>query len=226
MLRIPLLAAALYGVSIAISLFEWHELPVIWKLLILGFILLGAYSLTYSQVVLPAIRVSQEVTKLIMGFLLPALIEGYRKAHPGNYTLRANLMFVSHRIRRGWPPREPKLRIDYATEDYGAGERALEWAGEMGAVGRCVVRKNVIFYDPIEDPEAVGGMTGTHLDLTKHLKSIVSVPVFRWNDPAKGKVIAVLSMDSESLIGVSGFKSQELHSIAMQTAATIGKILP
>ncbi len=222
-----LLIALFNFFTVALSLFAFQDFNPMWKVLIL-FLSTGlAIYIWYRSIHLPVLKVKIEYAdSFISTMILPALITSYYEKNPGEYELRACVLRVRKKLVRRPPFRIPELLIQHCTPGYSDSELSLPWTGVMGACGRAASWNKMIFYDPKEHPEAAGGMTPQHIEATKHLNSVMAVPIYRPKDENQENVIAVLGLDSQQNISQTKFHEKQFHGIVTTSAALIGAFLP
>ena len=216
------------AISVALALFAFKDLSLPTKTGVLLASTLIVGTAWYRRIYLPALHIrTRHADTIISTMILPTLIDNYKAHVPGGYQLRACVLrVVRHKLSRDWPYWVPVLKMQHSTEGYSKAEEDLEWTGRMGACGRAATLNKIVYYDPEEAPEAAGGMPPQHVAITKHLRSILAVPIYRPNDETRNKPVAVLSLDSTSGIATTRFNTRSSHGIVTTSAALIGSFLP
>jgi hypothetical protein len=189
-----------------------------------GFLLVGlsiSVVVYYQQVYRPTIRVEDEYLGIVLNDLFNALIARHRDLHPGGYELRVNLM----RVRRSVPLRPPYVRIDFSLGAYSDAELEQEYRLGVGNAGTAILRKDQSYYDSLDAHEPRLGLTATQREITAHINSILSTPVFRPNEIGRGTPIAVLNLDSTDPIRETHFRDPDVRALAVYYANTIGALL-
>lgn len=131
-----------------------------------------------------------------------------KEARPQINNLRINLMIVRWNYRRPW---ERYLMIDYyyPQEDYKASELELIYNINIGCCGTALYENEQIAYDSILSHETLKGLSETHREVTRNIKSILSTPVYSPKDEGQKRPIAILNFDSKDDILTTGFNDSE-----------------
>jgi hypothetical protein len=159
---------------------------------------------------------------MLLENLFNGLVSAYREKKPGRYGLRVNVMRVRKKI---WPFRQKFLHIDYFMGNYSTAEKEQEYLENIGCCGTAIHENTPISFDTKRAQEPWKGMSATQRDVTRDVKSILSIPIYRPKDESKRSPIAVLNLDSKNLIKKTGFDKAGLQRLAARYAELIGGIL-
>jgi hypothetical protein len=210
----------LYGLGLLVDLYASDLSPSAKLALLVGGIL-GSAFVYYWQFYQPTVRIEQKYVSVVLDHLFRALVDTYRQQHPGDYDLRANVM----RMRRKHVVGPRFLRIDVALGEYTPAEHEQAYRVGVGCAGNAVARNQQTFYDAIQAHEHRSGLTATQREVTAHVNSILSTPVYRPSDVDKRSPIAVLNLDSGDFVGTTGFREAHLQDLAVYYAEVVGAIL-
>lgn len=148
----------------------------------------------------------QRLDTVCSDFIFPKLEEEFHSNVEGEPTLRVNVMMYRRRSVLPFRGRSPNplrrsLRIDFADGAYhDYYEDELEWFSGEGVCG-SVISENRTIATPLWVTEREEcGMTTEQYNATRHLGSLVSVPVYADGDDEKAKPIGVLNVDTEANI--------------------------
>lgn len=154
---------------------------------------------------------SEELQTLLEGEILPRLHENANLAHPDEIPdLRVNVMFLRwrgiHPLRHDFmiKPWQRTLQIeaDYISEsaqDYGE-EKELEWTTNQGVVGDAMNEQaQEVWTQPGYsdiNPRIKWNLSQVQYELTEHVNSVLSVPIYLPSDETKSNPVGVVSLDS------------------------------
>jgi hypothetical protein len=156
----------------------------------------------HQQVYRPAIRVAEGYLGIVLDDLFDSLATKHRELVSGGYELRINLM----RVRPGLPIRPMHVRIEFWSGAYTDAELEQEYRIGVGNAGTALQRREQTVYDSIVAHEPRLGMTATQREITAHVNSILSTPVFRPGEFGHGTPIAILNLDSSDHVTVTNFR--------------------
>ena len=125
--------------------------------------------------------------------------------------------------RRGGDRRH--LRLDYVWGDYTEAEREQQYRVDAGCAGLALGQNQQVFFDAYKAQEPRLGLTATQRQVTEHVNSILSTPIYRPNDAENQSPIAILNLDSRDLISESGFGERRLQELLVDYAALMGATL-
>jgi hypothetical protein len=95
----------------------------------------------------------------------------------------------------------------------------------QGSCGKALIEKTVIFWDREDAQGPQDEMTDAQRDVTRLLRSTLSVPIFRPTDTQRRAPVGILNLDSRRPIGRTHFGDNSLQLAATDVANTIGAIL-
>jgi len=221
------LNAIFNGFIIALSLTVGSDWSTSWRVTII----IGAVSLftfiNYRQITMPGFRVKEKTAEILIStFLLDALLKAYKIKQPGSYNLRACVLKRKRKLRiEKWRIRMvDNLNIRYSTPGYPAAEKELVYE-DYGASGNAVIENNVVYYDKKTAPTSISGMPATHIEITKHINSVLSAPIYRLNDTNLENPIGILSIDSKTSVEKTGFHDPTNYDIVTSMATLIGSFM-
>jgi hypothetical protein len=182
----------------------------------------GTFALTAGvalfEVYRPLLEATRETQQAWCSVLLASVVRDYRDAQKGTYDLRGNIM-----VLRG-PPWRRRLCFLVSTEGYPKAELEQEFQPGVGCAGTAVEAGGITFFDPAVAPEHFHGMTETQKTITKHIGSILSVPVYKGGKP-NGRILGVLNLDSSGALGTTAFNKPDLQALTSKYAGLAGAIL-
>ncbi|MCX7968795.1 MAG: hypothetical protein N3B10_09980 [Armatimonadetes bacterium] len=120
--------------------------------------------------------------------------------------LRTNLML--------WQPNKT-LRITYASGDYSAAEKQLEWREGIGCCGMAWAQKETT----VTDMEDTKRLPSPYKEVVSHVQSVLSVPV---RSRITNDWIGVLNVDSFKPLLHSHLGEPKVRDIAIRYALGIG----
>lgn len=214
----------LYGINLAATLYssELESLkPVRLVLLVLGLLFSGL--LYYSQFYRPLLGIEHKHLRSLFEHLFEALSAKYKNLHPGDYGLRINVMKARRRIRS---PRTRFLRFDFHYGDFSEAELEQEYANGVACCGSALAEKRTVVFDADKAHEPYRGMTHTQREVTRKVKSIISIPIFRNAGKTSANPIAILSLDSFKPVDISGFFNEDTKELAKEYAELASGLIP
>lgn len=120
--------------------------------------------------------------------------------------IRINVMILRHRdlvplSERNLWPWEKSLQVDFTSGDYGdVHEDEVKWKSGEGVCGTVITEKRMIT-TPLEvSDRGEWNMTTEQYSATRHLGSLISIPIYADEDSDKSRPIGVLNIDSEENI--------------------------
>ncbi len=116
------------------------------------------------------------------------------------------------------------LKIRYSTPGYPAAEKELVYK-DFGASGNALIENDVVYYDKKTAPTSITGMPATHIEITKHINSVLSAPIYRPNDTGLENPIGILSIDSKMSVEKTGFDKPTNYDIVTSMATLIGSFM-
>lgn len=224
------LLCSLYGLGLIVDLYASGMPPVV-KLAVLLLGLLASFLVYYSQFYQPTLRIQDDHLRLLLSDLFDALARKYREQQPGAYDLRINVMRVRRRylargVERRWIVGSRILRLDFMLGDYTDAEREQEYPAGVGCAGVALARNRPVVFDAIDAQEPRLALSATQREVTAHVSSILSIPIYRPGGQATQTPITVLNLDSRSPIAATGFWDDTPQALATSYAALIGAALP
>ena len=173
---------------------------------------IGAFALTWVTYKHNQIQPrSEELQTLLETEILPRLHKNVNLAHPDEIPdLRVNVMFLRWRgihpqrhdfLIAPWQ-RTLQIEADYISEtaqDYGD-ERELEWTTNQGVVGDAMNERAQEVWTqpgyPDVDPRIRWSLSQLQYELTEHVNSVLSAPIYLPSDENKENPVGVVSLDS------------------------------
>lgn len=154
---------------------------------------------------------SEELQTLLEAEILPRLHKNANLAHPDEIPdLRVNVMLLRWRgihlqphdfLIAPWQ-RTLKIEADYISESaqpYGD-ERELEWTTNQGVVGDAMNERAQEVWTqpgyPDIDPRIRWNLSQLQYELTDHINSVLSAPIYLPSDENKENPVGVVSLDS------------------------------
>lgn len=172
----------------------------------------GAFALTWVTYKHNQIQPrSEELQALLEAEILPRLHKNANLAHPDEIPdLRVNVMFLRWRgihprrhdfLIKPWQ-RTLQIEAGYVSElaqGYG-NEKELEWTTSQGVVGDAMNERAQEVWTqpgyPDADPRIRWNLSQLQYELTEHVNSVLSVPIYLSSDETKENPIGVVSLDS------------------------------
>lgn len=137
-----------------------------------------------------------------MQHLFDSLIRDCKKVRPGDYDLRTNVM----KVRRKYLGLGKRyLKFDFWVGDFSPAELEQKYKEDVACCGTALRENEQVVFDSETVQEPYRHMSETQRDVTRHVRSILSTPVYRANDETKKWPVAILNIDSTSAIAVTGF---------------------
>lgn len=204
-----LLLIVLYALGVGVSLFA-IELSQTWKYIILFISFIVSATLYYIRFYRPTVISNDKYLERTLDFLFTGFETTYRDAHPGNYSLRINIMRVRNRFILFGPN---YAKISFFRGDYSRAEREQEFFADQGCCGIAMSSGQQCIYDQEQIPEAYDTLTHTQRHVTEHVMSILSTPIYRPSDRPRGQPVAILNIDSADVLGVNGFDRLEIQAL-------------
>jgi len=172
----------------------------------------GAFALTWATYKHNQIQPrSEELQALLEAEILPRLHKNANLSHPEEIPdLRVNVMLLRWRGVDPWRhdfPVKPwqrtlQIEADYVGEsaqDYGK-EKELEWTTNQGVVGDAMNERAQEVWTqpgyPDVDPRIRWNLSQLQYELTEHVNSVLSVPIYLPSDETKENPVGVVSLDS------------------------------
>lgn len=186
----------------------------------------GAFGLTWVTYKHNQIQPrSEELQTLLEAEVLPRLHENANSAHPDEIAdLRVNVMLLRwrgiHPLRndfliKPWQ-RTLKIEADYVSEsaqEYG-NERGLEWTTNQGVVGDAMNKRAEEVWTqpgyPDVDPCVRWNLSQLQHELTDHIQSVLSAPIYLPSDETKENPVGVVTLDSTAAPTESRLHDEEL----------------
>lgn len=216
-----LLLVLLYVLSIFVSLYA-SQLGELTRAAVLGAGFALSSVLFYFQFYAPLIRVQESDRARLVSELLPAIEGKYRDAWAGDYRLRISVM----KARRRYPGSGPgSLKIDYCQGEYTEAEREQVFRLGEGCCGIALRDALQCVYDREDIPAPARSLSATQREVTAHLASILSTPVFRRSDVIGSRPVAIFNLDSPDPLKVTGFDRLPNQLLVRSFAEIIGALL-
>lgn len=201
------LLTVLFGVALGASLFA-SDLNGSGKVGILAAGLVVSALTYYTVSYLPVVKARERYLGTLVPFVLEGAMSDWRAQRPGGYTLRSNVMRVR---RRTWKPWRRFLRIDFAVGSYTRAELEQDYNEDVGCCGTALRENTTVWFDAVSAQEPWRHMSQTQRHATSHVKSILSVPIYRWEDHQYEVPVAILNLDSSDDVTQTGFDQVQLH---------------
>jgi len=198
-----------YALGVGTDLFA-SDLSVGARLALFGLGVTTSALLYYRQFYRPTIRIEKQYQEIVLDHIFRALVDTYRQQRPGDYDLRASVMRVSRPLGRG----KPILSFAFWFGEFTAAEFEQSYAVGVGNAGNALARNEQAIYDAVAAHENRAGMTATQQEVTAHVASILSTPVYRPGDADKRTPIAVLNLDSRNGVVETGFREDSPRALA------------
>lgn len=171
---------------------------------------LALLALNYYQY-LPIVRKTEEYKNNILDILFRALEAEIVELRPQCTNLRINIMKRRRRIIKPW---ERYLRIDYYYGHYSHQELDQVYGISVGCCGVALAENSQIYYDSILQHQTLLHMTPAQQEITMHVKSILSTPIYSPKDDFERNIIAILNLDSIDSVDITGFNQSTIQEIA------------
>lgn len=186
----------------------------------------GAFALTWVTYQHNQIQPrSEELQTLLESEILPRLHKNANLAHPEAIpNLRANVMLLRWRglhprrhdfLVKPWQ-RTLKIEADYVSESAKkyVDERELEWTTNQGVVGDAMNERAEEVWTqpgyPDIDPRVRWNLSQLQYELTEHVNSVLSVPIYLPSDEDKTNPVGVVSLDSTAPPNQSRLHDEDL----------------
>jgi hypothetical protein len=215
------LLAILYIIPLSISLYQL-KLPSLIIMLLFFAGLGGSFSVYYFQFYRPFIRKKGDFLNLLLPDIFCIIESKIVETRPQINNLRINVMIVKKKFFKPW---EHYLEFLYWQEDYKKAEVEQKYPIHVGCCGTALFEKEQVFYDKKLYHETLAGMSQTQREITGHIGSVLSTPIFSPGDNWQRKPIAILNIDSTDDISVTGFNDNIIQEIAVNRAAVLGGLL-
>lgn len=179
---------------------------------------------------------SDALTTILDERILPRFVNDYSQVYPSPPEVRVNVMLLRRRnwkvwnqSRRVWPW-EKTMKIEATYGDYQSNrEESLEWRTYEGLAGAGVNKRSNEVWSNLEETEqdlqSVWQLTDDQYSRTKHINSVLSVPIYLPSDSEKNNPAGVLNIDSESPLSETGFDQEDVREVAIYYANLIGAIV-
>lgn len=140
---------------------------------------------------------------LLCDLIFPMIETEYERRVDHPPEIRVNVMLLRRRdrfpfgnTRKLWPWQR-SLEVDFAHGEYGdSNEDGIKWAIDEGVCGTAIEYNRMIWSD-LEDVEVhEWDMTQNQLNATRHLGSVLSIPIHVPEDESKNHPVGVLNIDS------------------------------
>lgn len=150
----------------------------------------------------------KEINEIYVTLILRNLIDEIERTVNKIVHLRANLMFLNER---------KKLSIRFQINMEGCSDLDLQWDQGVGCVGESYQKGLQIIGDLTRVSSAKWGLSKEQIEQTKHIKSILSTPIF-----LEDKAIAVLNIDSRLSTHKAGFDRLAIQKLCKKVANDLG----
>ncbi|HMB50808.1 MAG TPA: hypothetical protein VKM69_09115 [Natronoarchaeum rubrum] len=139
--------------------------------------------------------------------------------------LRANVMVVEKRWNLGLPPtRNRYLTFEETYGTYNEAELEQEYVLGTGCAGTALKNDNPTYYDSQEKDGLSKSLSHTQQEITSHVNSILSVPIYPDSDPSR-RPIGVLSIDSPENISETKLDEEPARRLTMKYAGAVGDVV-
>lgn len=159
------------------------------------------------------------------------IIEDYRTKSGTNATIRANVMRAGRRIapppRRGhWPPFQKRLEFICHYGDYRPSELEQEFPVNVGCCGTAFHDNSQTSFDSVRGGEVLKGMDSVQRDVTSHVRSILSTPIYPVGDKTFERPIGIFNLDSvDGSIQETKFDDKDMMQFVASMAGAISAIV-
>ena len=222
-----ILLSFLYVLAIAISLFANQlttEFSTTGQIIIILIAFLVSLVVYYFQFFRPLFRLKVKHLEMLLAALFEALSKKYYALNPDVGKIRINVMRLRRKIYVPW---KPFLRIDFCSNGYLDAEKEQKYCRNVGCCGTAIAENTLMYFDANQvQLQQSRNMTATQLQVTKHVKSILSTPIYRPWDIFKSSPIGVINLDSEDELEKTKFDKDYVQNLVPQYAELIGPLLP
>ncbi|MFC6723500.1 hypothetical protein ACFQE1_03665 [Halobium palmae] len=180
---------------------------------------LVSYATQYQS----TMRLREDTRETILDMVLEQLTRKYSEEIAA-CELRANIMTIKRKPSKRIPPWRRSLSFRAMEGDYSDAELEQEYNSGIGCSGKTIERNSPTYYDSERRQDPDRTLSSTQREVTNHVNSILSVPIYPDNDPSKAP-IGVLSLDSEENINTTSFHEEPAHRLAMKYAGVVGNVL-
>lgn len=202
-----------FGIVISVAVVHATEVWQQTALVVVGLVLSGGVY-RYESVRQRRKVAENKLEPLLEDILLPEVVEAYEDRVVDPPDVRANVMFLRRRdllplgnSRKLWPWQK-SLQVDFAVGDYSDFEETdLKWAVDEGACGTAIEYNRMVNSDLEEVEIHEWDMTTKQLNATRHLGSVLSIPIYTPEDEQKNRPVGVLNLDSEAHLDETEFNS-------------------
>lgn len=179
-----------------------------------------SYATQYQE----TMRIRDDTQRTILDMVLEQLISKYRD-EIADCDVRANVMLVDRRWKFEFPPRRERyLAFEETYGTYNEAELEQEYSSGAGCAGTALQKSNPTYYDSQEKDGLSRSLSHTQQEITSHVNSILSVPIYPDNDPSR-RPIGVISIDSSENISSTNLDGERAQRLTMKYAGAIGDVV-
>lgn len=228
--RLTGLAYYVFGILVSVIATQIHSQWMRGGIVVVGIVLAG--SAYYFESVRRHRRVADETLEpLLNDVIFPMLRTDYERLVDDPPSIRVNVMLLRRRdtaplgnARKLWPWQR-SLKIDFIDGDYdNFSEQEVKWTVDEGICGTAVEYNKMIWSD-LEDVKIhEWDMTQNQLNATRHLGSVISIPIHVPEDDSKNHPVGVLNVDSRANLDETQF-DRELGKELKRYANYIGSVV-
>lgn len=156
--------------------------------------------------------VEEKLEPLLEDLIFPMIVNEYEELVDDPPEVRVNVMLLRRRdvfplgnSRKLWPWKR-SLKVEFAHGNYSNfNEYDVKWAVDEGVCGTAIEYNKMIWSD-LETVEIhEWDMTRNQLNATKHLGSVLSIPIYVPEDESKNHPVGVLNIDSRANLDETQF---------------------
>jgi hypothetical protein len=185
------------------------------------------------QVYRPTMARRMERNSALLDIVFQKICADYKKRNPGRYDLRCNVRTVKWNAQLmgrpegvpWWKPLFRTLAVSYHDERFGGAERRNEFLMGQGLCGLVFEKKTVDYFDKVSRSGVEQRMTDIQIALTRNVRSILCVPVYRRSVPFRTSPIAVFCLDSSAPVSVTRFGDPDLQRFVTERCHLVEEVL-